>query len=62
VVPYALDQLVFPRLAASHFALLSTLLPATAAVTGAVVLGQVPTAVETAGIGLVIAAVAITER
>jgi inner membrane transporter RhtA len=62
VVPYALDQLVFPRLAPSHFALLSTLLPATAALTGAVVLGQWPTGVEAAGIGLVIAAVAITER
>jgi inner membrane transporter RhtA len=62
VVPYALDQLVFPRLAPSHFALLSTLLPATAAVTGAVVLGQFPTAVEAVGIGLVIAAVAITDR
>jgi inner membrane transporter RhtA len=62
VVPYALDQLVFPRLAASHFALLSTLLPATAAVTGAVVLGQFPTAVEATGIALVIVAVAITDR
>jgi inner membrane transporter RhtA len=62
VVPYALDQLVFPRLAPSHFALLSTLLPATAAVTGALVLGQFPTAVEAVGIGLVIAAVAVTER
>lgn len=62
VVPYALDQLVFPRLGPSQFALLSTLLPATAALTGALVLGQVPTAVEAGGVGLVVAAVAVGQR
>src|SRR5690348_1844456 len=41
------------------FALMLALLPAFAAITGAVVLGQVPTARELAGIGLVILGVAL---
>lgn len=59
VVPYALDQVVLTRMAAGRFALLLALLPATAAVVGAVVLRQTPSAIEAAGIGLVVAAVAV---
>lgn len=62
VVPYALDQFVFRRIAPSQFALLSTLLPATAAVTGALLLAQIPTPVEALGVALVIVAVGIRER
>ena len=56
VVPYALEQVAMRRLPRERFALLLALLPATAAVVGAIVLGQVPTLVETTGIGLVVLA------
>ncbi|HEY3019996.1 MAG TPA: EamA family transporter [Solirubrobacteraceae bacterium] len=56
VVPYALEQLAMRRLPRARFALLLSLLPATAAVVGAVVLGQVPSALEAAGIALVVVA------
>lgn len=56
VVPYALEQIAMRRLPRARFALLLALLPATAAVVGAIVLGQVPGAVEAAGIALVVAA------
>lgn len=56
VIPYALDQLVLPSLAPAQFALLLSLLPATASVVGAVVLGQIPTLVETLGTGAIVAA------
>jgi inner membrane transporter RhtA len=59
VVPYALDQVVLARLAAARFALLSTLLPATATSVGVVALGQRPTPAELAGVGLVGLALAI---
>ncbi len=53
VVPYALEQLAMTRLPRARFALLLALLPASAALVGAVVLGQVPGLLELAGIGLV---------
>jgi inner membrane transporter RhtA len=56
VVPYALEQIAMTRLPRARFALLLSLLPATAAVVGAIILQQVPTIVETAGIALVVAA------
>ncbi|MFN0029162.1 MAG: EamA family transporter [Acidimicrobiales bacterium] len=59
VVPYALDQVVLAKVAAARFALLSTLLPVTAALIGVVALGQRPTTTELAGIGLVAVALAI---
>lgn len=59
VIPYVCDQLAMARLPRSTYALLVSLLPATATVIGVLVLGQVPTAVEVAGVGLVIAAVAL---
>lgn len=59
VVPYALDQVVLARLPAARFALLSTLLPATAVLVGLVALGQRPTSAELVGIGLVVAALGV---
>ena len=62
VVPYSLDQLVLPRLTAGQFALLLSLLPVTATILGALLLGQHPTGPEIAGIGLVIAALVLRAR
>jgi inner membrane transporter RhtA len=59
VVPYVLDQLAMARLARATYALLVALLPALAAVIGAVVLAQLPSRLDLAGIGLVTAAVAL---
>ena len=59
VIPYVFDQLAMARLARATYALLVALLPATAAVIGVVVLGQVPSAAEAAGVTLVIAGVAL---
>jgi inner membrane transporter RhtA len=59
VVPYALDQLAMTRLPRARFALLLSILPATAAIIGAVVLGQLPGVVEVLGIGLVVTASAM---
>lgn len=55
-VPYALEQVAMRRLPRARFALLLALLPATAAIVGALILGQVPTPIEAAGIALVVAA------
>jgi inner membrane transporter RhtA len=62
VIPYILDQLAMARLPRATFALMLSLLPATATAVGIVVLGQIPTPVECAGIGLVIAGVALHRR
>ena len=59
VIPYVCDQLAMARLARASFALLLSLLPATACAIGIVVLGQVPSPVELAGIALVIGGVAL---
>jgi inner membrane transporter RhtA len=59
VVPYVCDQLAMARLSRSTYALFVSLLPATATVVGLVVLSQVPTAVEVAGVALVVAGVAV---
>jgi inner membrane transporter RhtA len=58
VIPYVTDQLALARLARPTYALLVSLLPATAVVIGIVVLAQLPTATEVAGVGLVVAGVA----
>jgi inner membrane transporter RhtA len=62
VVPYALDQVVLTRVGRARFALLLALLPATAAVVGAVLLAQRPTITELAGIVMVMAALAVSAR
>ena len=59
VIPYVFDQLAMARLPRATYALLVSLLPATAAVIGVVVLGQVPSPAEAAGVMLVIAGVAL---
>jgi len=62
VIPYVLDQLAMARLPRATYALMLTLLPATATVVGILVLGQVPTPLEWTGIAMIIAAVAIHRR
>lgn len=62
VIPYGLDLIVLPRLSPSQFALLLSLLPATATVVGVVVLGQIPTVVEGVGVALVVLAVLVRQR
>lgn len=59
VIPYVCDQLAMARLPRATFALLLSLLPATAAVIGVVVLQQIPSSEEVAGVALVILGVAI---
>jgi inner membrane transporter RhtA len=59
VIPYVTDQLAMRRLARATYALMVALLPATATVVGIVVLAQVPSWLELAGVVLVIAGVAI---
>jgi inner membrane transporter RhtA len=54
VIPYICDQLAMARLPRASFALMLTLLPAVAALTGALVLRQIPGIVDLAGILLVI--------
>src|ERR671914_111552 len=59
VIPYVSDQLAMRRLARSTYALMVSLLPATATVIGIVVLAQVPSLRELAGVALVVAGVAV---
>jgi inner membrane transporter RhtA len=59
VIPYVCDQLAMSRLPRASYALLLALLPATATVVGAVVLAQVPSTRDLAGIGLVMVGVAV---
>jgi inner membrane transporter RhtA len=59
VIPYVCDQLAMARLARATYALLVALLPATATVVGLVVLAQVPSLAELAGVALVAAGVAL---
>src|SRR4051794_4263265 len=59
VIPYVTDQLAMARLARATYALMVSLLPATAMVIGVVVLRQVPTWLEISGVALVIAGVAL---
>ncbi|GCE75569.1 EamA family transporter [Cellulomonas biazotea] len=62
VVPYALEQVVLRRVRPATFAILLALLPATAAVVGAVVLRQVPHPAELVGLVLVSGAIALTAK
>jgi inner membrane transporter RhtA len=59
VIPYVADQLALARMKRATYALMVSLLPATATVIGIVVLAQLPTAVEIAGVALVVAGVAL---
>jgi inner membrane transporter RhtA len=57
-IPYVCDQLAMARLPRATYSLLVSLLPATATVIGVIVLTQIPTARELAGVALVVLAVA----
>src|SRR5579859_4700056 len=59
VIPYVSDQLAMARLPRATFALLLSLLPASAAVIGIIVLHQIPTLLEVVGILLVAGGVAL---
>jgi len=59
VIPYVSDQLAMARLPRATFALLLSLLPASAAIIGIVVLRQIPTLLEITGILLVAGGVAL---
>ena len=59
VIPYVCDQLALARLPRATFALLLSLLPATAVIIGALVLQQWPGLSDLAGIGLVMLGVGL---
>ena len=59
VIPYVADQLAMRRLPRATYALMVSLLPATATVIGIVVLAQVPSPREVAGVALVVAGVGL---
>jgi inner membrane transporter RhtA len=59
VIPYVTDQLALARLARSTYALMVSLLPAIATVIGVLVLTQIPSPSEVAGVGLVVGGVAL---
>jgi len=62
VIPYVSDQLAMARLPRATYALLVSLLPATATVIGILVLTQIPTPMEVVGVVLVVAGVAIHQE
>jgi inner membrane transporter RhtA len=59
VIPYVTDQLAMARLARATFSLMLALLPVFATVIGAIVLRQLPTVQDAAGITLVMLGVAL---
>lgn len=59
VIPYVTDQLAMAQLPRATFALMLSLLPATATVIGFIVLAQVPTVRDLLGIALVIGGLAL---
>jgi inner membrane transporter RhtA len=59
VIPYVTDQLAMARLPRATFALMLALLPMFATIIGAIVLRQLPTIGDLAGIAMVIAGVAL---
>ncbi len=62
VIPYVTDQLAMARLRRATFAVMLAILPATATVVGLLVLRQVPTWQDLAGIGLVVLGVALHQE
>jgi inner membrane transporter RhtA len=59
VIPYICDQFAMARLSKATFALMLSLLPATACLVGIVILRQIPSISELIGVGAVIAGVAL---
>jgi inner membrane transporter RhtA len=62
VIPYVTDQLAMARLPRATFSLMLALLPVFATIIGAIVLRQIPTVQDAAGITLVVAGVAIHQQ
>ena len=62
VIPYVCDQFAMARLDRAAYALMISLLPATATVIGVVVLIQIPTAAEILGIALVVSGIALHQQ
>lgn len=62
VIPYLTDQVAMARLRRSTYALMLSLLPASATVIGVLVLAQRPTAGDLVGVAMVVAAVAIHQQ
>jgi inner membrane transporter RhtA len=62
VIPYVCDQLAMARLPRATFALLLSLLPASAAIIGVLLLHQIPAPIEIAGILLVAGGVALHQE
>jgi inner membrane transporter RhtA len=62
VIPYVCDQLAMARLSRATFALLLSLLPASAAIIGVLVLRQIPTPIDLVGILLVAGGVALHQE
>jgi inner membrane transporter RhtA len=59
VIPYVSDQLAMAKLSRAAYALMVSLLPATAVVIGVVVLAQLPSPAEVVGVALVVAGVGL---
>ncbi len=59
VIPYICDQFAMAQLSKATFALMLSLLPATACLVGIVVLRQIPSISELSGVGAVITGVAL---
>lgn len=59
VIPYGMDSVIMRRIDAGTFALLNSLLPATSLLVGLVLLRQVPTPGEVAGLVMITVAVAL---
>jgi inner membrane transporter RhtA len=59
VIPYVFDQLAMAKIPRATYALFVALLPATALVIGVIVLQQVPSALEAAGVAFVMVGVAL---
>jgi inner membrane transporter RhtA len=59
VIPYVADQLAMARLPRATYALMVSLLPATATVIGVVVLAQIPSLRDVIGVALVVLGVAM---
>ncbi|MFD5831292.1 DMT family transporter [Lentzea sp. NPDC060358] len=62
VIPYVCDQLAMARLPRATYALMVSLLPATATVVGIVVLTQIPSVAEVVGVVLVVTGVALHQE
>jgi inner membrane transporter RhtA len=59
VIPYVCDQMAMRQLTRGAYALMVSLLPATATVIGLILLRQIPHPLELVGIGLVVAGIAL---